>query len=176
MRTEIAGMSATVIIVVAAGVYMAIGVVLGSAAYIPGSTIRYGEPILWARLPEEAGRVSLAAVLSHIPWLLGPLYLLAATCAVGLRAVPKLAERPMALSLLKVFLILGALPAVWGCLSFLSTILNATILGGLDGEWLDEFHPIAEAFFLSFLTLSWTLRSLRVPLRPHWLVSRPTSA
>ena len=136
-----------------AGVYLVAGIVVGSAAYLPGSSIEQYEPIRWAELTREVERVSWATVWPHLPWLIGPLFILTSAAAVAAQAGRSSRQLRKAV---RVVLFAGGLPAAMGAISVVFTVLNATVWGDLDGEYLNEFHPVMEAYCVAFIAASWS--------------------
>ena len=136
-----------------AGVYVVAGIVVGSAAYLPGTSIEQYEPIRWAELPREVERASWATVWPHLPWLIGPLFILTSAAAVTAQAGLSASSRQ--LRAVRVVLFAGVLPAATGAISLVFTVLNATVWGDLDGEYLNEFHPVMEAYCVAFIGASW---------------------
>jgi len=145
-----------------ATLYFVGGIILGSAAYVRGTTILHDRPIAWASLPGELLRPEWRHVLGMTPWVLVVLFAAMVGAAVLLRTSPDVAAKPAVQRIVTVVLSLGFLPSLLGAASLLFTLLNAKMGRGHDGEWLNEFHPVREAFFLAHATLFWvTWRAAR---------------
>ena len=138
--------------------YFVGGVVLGAAAYRRGTPFGHETPIEWSRIPSEFARTSWSEVQPFFPWLRAPALALALMVALTLMLTlsPRFLLGRTWLQYAAVALLFLAVPiALMGALSVVFMILNATLLpSGLDGEWLNEFHPVMEAFFLAFLACS----------------------
>ncbi|HEX7181508.1 MAG TPA: hypothetical protein VF756_06665 [Thermoanaerobaculia bacterium] len=136
--------------------YFVGGVVLGAAASRRGTPFGHETPIEWSRIPSEFARTSWSEVQPFFPWLLAPTLALMVALTLVLALSPRFLLGRSWLQYAAVALIFLSVPAaLMGAISVVFMILNATLLpSGLDGEWLNEFHPVMEAFFLAFLACS----------------------
>ncbi|HEY0156697.1 MAG TPA: hypothetical protein VGF28_05330 [Thermoanaerobaculia bacterium] len=143
--------SAAIIVVAVTTAYFVAGYLLGVAAYQTGTTIAHYAPLDWAALPQEALRVPPAALVRFFPWLLGPLFAVTAGFAVAIAIRPSLAARATWHKASSIVALAGLVPFVLGAATIVFTLLNATVWGDLDGEWIGEFHSLNESFAVLFI-------------------------
>src|SRR5262245_51556274 len=96
--------------------YLVAGILLGSAAYMRSTSIRYSQPLVWASLPTEFSRPGWEPVAPFFPWFIVPLFAATVGGVLLLTAAPAQAAG-RAVVLVKIILVIGCAPAAWGAWS-----------------------------------------------------------
>ncbi len=134
--------------------YFVLGVFWLAASEQPGTSIHFYQLLSVDQMWREFRATPVSLAVRYFPLVLGSWFFAAVYLSIYLLCSTRLLRSRAGPCLVGAILGVSSVVGFFGLYSFLFTLVNAFFLRGLDGEWVNEACPIADASGLIYVVLA----------------------